>query len=210
MASVSRHHGRIRPRCVGEHGGRRLRVRVHLANPTIRIIHGPAPEVHGRALALHRWAGTVVRIVAASSRVSRKRHLDGCALGRTRRQWLWKILRSWTRPFAALSEHVQPIFRVTHISVRGSFRILNFTPWSAKERDRNVDSAIPGKFFGGDTMSVSTARAASRGGGFSPVKRSETIVFKLVATSLRASVWPSGCLCLSLGEAYFRISYKLN
>ena len=39
-----------------------------------------------------------------------------------------------------------------HINVRGSFRILSFTPWSAKDRDKNVDSAIPGKLFGGDTL----------------------------------------------------------
>jgi hypothetical protein len=31
----------------------------------------------------------------------------------------------------------------------------NFTPWSAKDRDRNVDSIIPGKFFGGDTLNRS-------------------------------------------------------
>lgn len=39
----------------------------------------------------------------------------------------------------------------THINVRGSLRILNFTPWSAKDLDKNVDSAIPGKLLGGDT-----------------------------------------------------------
>lgn len=43
----------------------------------------------------------------------------------------------------------------THINVRGSFRILNFTPWSAKDLDKNVDSAIPGKLLGGDTKKES-------------------------------------------------------
>ena len=32
-------------------------------------------------------------------------------------------------------------------NVRGSFLILNRTPWSPKERERKVDSAMPGKFF---------------------------------------------------------------
>lgn len=40
----------------------------------------------------------------------------------------------------------------THINVRGSFRILSFTPWSAKDLERKVDSAIPGKLFGGETV----------------------------------------------------------
>lgn len=40
----------------------------------------------------------------------------------------------------------------TYITVRGSFRILNLTPWSAKDLDRKVDSAIPGKLLGGDTV----------------------------------------------------------
>ena len=32
-------------------------------------------------------------------------------------------------------------------NVRGSFLILNRTPWSPKERERKVDSDMPGKFF---------------------------------------------------------------
>lgn len=39
----------------------------------------------------------------------------------------------------------------TYTRVLGSFRILSFTPWSAKDLDRNVDSDIPGKFLGGET-----------------------------------------------------------
>lgn len=38
------------------------------------------------------------------------------------------------------------------MSARGSLRILNFTPWSAKDLDKNVDSPIPGKLLGGDTV----------------------------------------------------------
>lgn len=39
----------------------------------------------------------------------------------------------------------------THNKVRASLRILSLTPWSANDLERNVDSAIPGKFFGGET-----------------------------------------------------------
>ena len=42
-------------------------------------------------------------------------------------------------------------FSSTYMSARGSLRILNLTPWSAKDLDRNVDSPIPGKLLGGDT-----------------------------------------------------------
>ena len=42
-------------------------------------------------------------------------------------------------------------FAFTYMSARGSLRILNITPWSAKDLDRNVDSPIPGKLLGGDT-----------------------------------------------------------
>lgn len=38
------------------------------------------------------------------------------------------------------------------MSARGSLRILNFTPWSAKDLDKNVDSPMPGKLLGGDTV----------------------------------------------------------
>lgn len=31
----------------------------------------------------------------------------------------------------------------------------NLTPWSANDRERNVDSIIPGKLLGGDTASLS-------------------------------------------------------
>lgn len=43
----------------------------------------------------------------------------------------------------------------THIIVRGSLRMRNFTPWSANDRDRKVDSIIPGKFLGGETLNRS-------------------------------------------------------
>jgi len=33
----------------------------------------------------------------------------------------------------------------------------NLTPWSANDRERNVDSIMPGKFLGGDTGSLSVA-----------------------------------------------------
>lgn len=36
---------------------------------------------------------------------------------------------------------------------RGSFLILSFTPWSPKERERKVDSDIPGKARGVNTDS---------------------------------------------------------
>lgn len=37
-------------------------------------------------------------------------------------------------------------------SVRGSFLIRSLTPWPPNERDRNVDSDIPGKFFAAKTV----------------------------------------------------------
>lgn len=38
-----------------------------------------------------------------------------------------------------------------YIIFLASLRILSLTPWSAKERDMNVDSAMPGKALGGST-----------------------------------------------------------
>lgn len=40
--------------------------------------------------------------------------------------------------------------------VRGSLRMRSLTPWSANDRERKVDSSIPGKFLGGDTALIST------------------------------------------------------
>jgi len=55
--------------------------------------------------------------------------------------------------------------RSTYIIVRGSLRIRSFTPWSANERERKVDSIMPGKFLGGDTgegQRLATTRAVSK------------------------------------------------
>lgn len=44
---------------------------------------------------------------------------------------------------------------LSYRSVRGSFLILSRTPWSPNDRDKKVDSDIPGKFFDAYTRSVS-------------------------------------------------------
>lgn len=54
-------------------------------------------------------------------------------------------------------QRTEPAFPpgLTYIMVRGSLRMRNLTPWSAKDRERKVDSIIPGKFLGGDTATWS-------------------------------------------------------
>lgn len=49
--------------------------------------------------------------------------------------------------YALVSWIVQDCCEVTHIIVRGSFLILNFTPWSPNDRERKVDADIPGNSF---------------------------------------------------------------
>lgn len=58
---------------------------------------------------------------------------------------------SWKTAVSHSPADFVSFFFDTHINVLGSFRILNFTPWSAKDLDKKVDSAIPWKLFGGDT-----------------------------------------------------------
>lgn len=50
----------------------------------------------------------------------------------------------------------------THSNVRGSFLILNRTPWSPKDRDRNVDSFMPGKLLDGYTAGYLLANIHKR------------------------------------------------
>jgi hypothetical protein len=82
---------------------------------------------------------------------------------------------------------------VLFINVRGSFRILSFTPWSAKDLERKVDSAIPGKLFGGET-----------------VNRSETMDFRNTTSVLTHEFPVSSSSSLYRSSAYFRISKSEN
>jgi hypothetical protein len=81
---------------------------------------------------------------------------------------------SW-RAVSHLNFSTEP---ATYIIVLGSLRIRNLTPWSANDRERKVDSIIPGKLFGGDTASLVSSDSTTLVEVILPVNRSEMMVFK--------------------------------
>jgi len=96
----------------------------------------------------------------------------------------------------------------THTRVRGSFLIRSRTPWSPKDRDKKVDSDIPGKFFAANTGNIQFLGLVSLTISSSPVKGSETIDLMWKTSALKQSVelaerGPRGI-------TYLRISKRLK
>lgn len=65
-------------------------------------------------------------------------------------------IQSYNKNFSPLSRgcKIDRGRRYYYICTRCSFRILILTPWSENERERNVDSNIPGKVFEGYTWNT--------------------------------------------------------
>lgn len=120
-----------------------------------------------------------------------------------------KLLRPRSRAFPSKPSQLGHCLTVpvTYIMVRGSLRIRSLTPWSAKDRERKVDSIIPGKLLGGDTAACQRGRAtattriltgeAVRNDGFQ-------VDDKIPDSGVRI------LLCEPDREAHLRISNKVN
>jgi hypothetical protein len=158
---------------------RRLTIWIHWASrhPAILVIYALSAIVDGGTMAFDRRSPVVLAVVSTRGRCwitceSRRgrRDLHWLAIWRSRRNRLRELVRTRCRAFPVQggSTIKAPSFNIsrqwlvvqrsscaTYIIVRGSLRMRNFTPWSAKDRERKVDSIMPGKFFGGDTLNRS-------------------------------------------------------
>lgn len=130
--------------------------------------------------------------------------LNGLTIWRPRRKGLWELVLSRRRTFPRYGKPLScsPWGKgETYIIVRGSLRMRSFTPWSANERERKVDSIIPGKFLGGDTGEVSSAQQApSRREFFLPLKRSEMMVFRVTTFCLTSQVSFNSLRCTEVSS----------
>lgn len=161
---------------------RRLAIWIHRASshPAILVIDALSTIIHRGTMTFNGRSSIILIVVSTRRRCwvaceSRRsgRDLNRLAIWRSRRNRLWKLV--WTRcrafPVRPVSNQALsflsslPRLRqlaegveecpLTYIIVRGSLRMRNLTPWSAKDRERKVDSIMPGKFFGGDTLNRS-------------------------------------------------------
>lgn len=129
------------------------------SHPPVCVVEALTAIVDRRTMALD-WR-PVVRVVASCRWIAcetcSRRDRDRLAIRRSGRHRLRILLRPRSHAFPGRGQRQERLqgCLVTYM-VRGSLRMRSLTPWSANERERKVDSSIPGKFLGGDTAQVST------------------------------------------------------